>query len=114
MSEPTLEEAIECLIEGTNATGFCEGDWAVTELGVPLGDCEVYGAGEVIAQTCAEGAVIYGAWLRGHSEVMAHNLVQMLSRDYHEYHDRTIICDNDGTQEEDTRHGIIGKAKELL
>lgn len=114
MSEATLEEAVECLIEGTNATGFCEGDWAVTEKGLPLSDNEVYSSSEAVAWTCAEGAVLYGAWLRGHDEITAYGLAEVLSRSYHDYFERTIISDNDGTQEEDMRHYVIGNAKELL
>lgn len=73
-----IEEAIECLLEGSAATKPCTGSWAESADKRHLMPEQVYNMSDEVESTCVEGALIIGAKMRGHTFDMAMDLIQAL------------------------------------
>lgn len=113
MTTDMIEEAIECLLEGSAITKPCKHQWGKT---TELQDCspqEVYKNADNVEYTCVEGALIIGAKLRGHSFDEAMDLLKVIDvaaigDDW--YEDAAVLL---GINDSAGRDAAVAYAKEL-
>lgn len=121
--EPSVEKAVECVLEGSARTEPCRLDWARIDeetLTNPLTDASEYKTGKVAQaeQACIEGAFWIGAHALGYTYSQARDMFRLIEVLFANKYKHSLASVNDAssywTETSNGRDVALAKLKDLL